>query len=178
MPKLLIECILKRPGGTLVELDGLNYHFKPLNDPAGLGRDVCFVENTKHAQRFMGIPEGYRLAEDAEPAVLTAPVPPAPPAPARVAAPPPAPDPTPGGVLMDPVTLPEPVPQTAIDANAPGSTQPSALPSEEELAAMDLEPLRAQAELELGRKPSPKAKEPLLISQILAIRADKGQAAT
>lgn len=155
--KLLIECFLKRPGGTRVDLEGTVYHFTEANDPLGLGRQACEVSNTKHAQRFLGIAEGYRILElDVEAAqTVTAP------APVIAAAAPPV---TLAG--PDPIA-PPPVPVADVE---PTGAEVLALPTEEELADMDLDALRLQAEKEIGRKPSSKAKEALLISQILASR--------
>ncbi|KDR26000.1 hypothetical protein [Caballeronia zhejiangensis] len=55
-----IECILKREGGTKVDIGGTDYHFAPIAD----GRHVAFVENQIHMARFLSIPEAYRLAVD------------------------------------------------------------------------------------------------------------------
>lgn len=57
---MLIECILRRPGGTFVELDGVLYHFKPSAED---DRHICDVENFNHVQIFLGIPEGYRAVD-------------------------------------------------------------------------------------------------------------------
>lgn len=216
--KFPVECLLKRPGGTVVDLYGTTYHFKAENDPAGLGRHVCEVTNAKHFQRFMQIPEAYAvLDDDAAPApapAITTPAPapvnpqalgvasgPAPdlgaaiaaapgsgewseqdgPAPVTLAAtdgaetdqaPPPAPQPD---NQVAPVTLAPPVPSVQDQQDAAGA--PPALPTEADLEAMTLDALRAQAEKEIGRKPSPKAKPPLLISQIMAARAEAQAAA-
>lgn len=193
--KLPIQCLLIRQGGTKVELEGSTYHFHPANDPAGQGRHICFVDNKAHAQRFMQIPEAYALADDAEEVGLTTGAPviatTGNPAPASVdqadtGAPPAQATTVAAGVSLEPgpVTL---VPPQGDDAQAAaGSTVPvpqpdsptttTTLPTEEELGAMTLDALRAQAEAELGRKPSQKAKEALLIAQILAVRADKNPA--
>lgn len=197
--KLPVQCLLIRDGGTRVDLDGTVYHFSPHNDPLGLGRHVCIVENTRHFQRFMNIPEGYALLEDAEPtAVLTTGAP----APVHVAdlAPTTLLEPkdsdtagaaaaAPGWANTQqavanpgPVSQPEPIkPVTAIPGaesaqDKQDAVTAPALPSEEVLGQMSLDALRAQAEIELGRKPSPKAKEPLLISQIMVARAEKNPA--
>lgn len=187
--KLPIQCLLIRQGGTKVELEGSTYHFHAGNDPAGKGRHICFVENKAHAQRFMQIAEAYALADDAEEAVITTTAPAS--AGARAAvndtagtlqqgADAVAPGP---GVSLDPgpVTLGPPqgteaqaVTGSALPVPQPDSpTTGTTLPTEDDLAAMTLDALRAQAEAELGRKPSPKAKEPLLIAQILAVRSEK-----
>lgn len=52
-----IECILKREGGTNVEIDGINYHFAPLPD----GAHVADVADKIHVKRFLSIPEAYEL---------------------------------------------------------------------------------------------------------------------
>lgn len=52
-----IECILKRDGGTSTELGGLIYHFEPLDD----GAHVAEVTETAHIDRFLSIPEGFKV---------------------------------------------------------------------------------------------------------------------
>lgn len=52
-----IECILHRPGGTVVEFPGKTYHFQPQDD----GRHVADVEIEAHIERLLSIPEAYRL---------------------------------------------------------------------------------------------------------------------
>ena len=184
----LVECILKRDGGSRVDMGGGSvYHFHPKNDPAQAGRDIAVVSDKAHFQRFMQIPEGYQIPEDlsatAAPALTT-------PAPVNTILPDAA-----GPADVAPVTLPDPdgnPPSTETPAPAPTpepvdpvTLQPPAapdaapaLPDEEALRAMDIETLRAQAEVEIGRKPSPKAKTDLLVSQIMATREAKADAAT
>lgn len=73
---MLIECKLKRQGGSKVDIGGIVYHFKPnTNDPGD--PHLCDVKDKLHAQRFLGIAEGYCLPGDApeptpEPVVSTA----------------------------------------------------------------------------------------------------------
>lgn len=55
----LIESIIRRPNGTRVTLGNTNYHFKP--DAAE--RHVAEVSEPAHVDRFLAIPEGYRIAE-------------------------------------------------------------------------------------------------------------------
>lgn len=80
----IIECVLKRKGGTLVNFGFHNrkksvYHFQPLdpNDPDS--PHVCNVENEEHYERFVNIPEAYREFfpdEEYEPVVeLSSPAP-------------------------------------------------------------------------------------------------------
>ena len=52
-----IECILKRDGGTRTDIGGVAYHFAPLSD----GAHVAEVAETAHIDRFLSIPEGYRV---------------------------------------------------------------------------------------------------------------------
>ena len=52
-----IECILKRDGGTRTDIGGVAYHFAPLAD----GAHVAEVAQTDHIDRFLSIPEGYRV---------------------------------------------------------------------------------------------------------------------
>lgn len=52
-----IESILKRPGGTKVQLGGKTYHFTPDE----YGRHVAEVEDNDHIGRLLAIREGYRL---------------------------------------------------------------------------------------------------------------------
>lgn len=52
-----IECILKREGGSKVEIGGTEYHFVQQPD----GAHVAEVSNNGHIQRFLSIPEGYRI---------------------------------------------------------------------------------------------------------------------
>lgn len=52
-----IQCILERKDGTHVTLGDTDYHFAPNTD----GAHVATVENDEHIQRFLGIPEGYRI---------------------------------------------------------------------------------------------------------------------
>lgn len=52
-----IECILRRPGGTHVELPGKTYHFAPQED----GKHVADVAIEAHIERLISIPEAYRI---------------------------------------------------------------------------------------------------------------------
>lgn len=56
---MLIECTIRREGGTLIEnLYGKAYRFLPNDD----GAHVCEVEDEAAVDAFLAIPEGYRLA--------------------------------------------------------------------------------------------------------------------
>lgn len=50
-----IECILKRAGGTVAELEGVEYHFTPQDD----GAHVAEIEKRSHIERFLSIPSAY-----------------------------------------------------------------------------------------------------------------------
>jgi hypothetical protein len=50
-----IECKLKRAGGTVAELEGVEYHFAPQDD----GAHVVEIENVEHIERFLSIPSAY-----------------------------------------------------------------------------------------------------------------------
>ena len=52
-----IECLIKRPGGSIIELDDSKYHFKPNGD----GYHVCDVPNEGHAAILLAIDTAYRL---------------------------------------------------------------------------------------------------------------------
>lgn len=56
-----LECIIHRPGGTIVEADGITYHFKPDGD----GRHVVDVEREDHIEMFLRVPEAYRIYRSA-----------------------------------------------------------------------------------------------------------------
>jgi hypothetical protein len=52
-----IECRLRRPGGSKIEIGNTEYHFKPLSD----GAHVAAVADEQHQDRLLGIPEAYKL---------------------------------------------------------------------------------------------------------------------
>ena len=52
-----IQSILIRHGGTRADLDGIEYHFEPLAD----GAHVADVAREDHIDRFLGIPEAYKV---------------------------------------------------------------------------------------------------------------------
>lgn len=57
---MMIESIIRRAGGTRVDLDGKTYHFEPSD--VHQGKHVCEVKSNKHIQKFLSVPEGFRLA--------------------------------------------------------------------------------------------------------------------
>lgn len=52
-----IECKLKREGGTHVDIEAVKYHFAPRDD----GAHVAAVASEAHQDRFLAIPEAYRV---------------------------------------------------------------------------------------------------------------------
>lgn len=63
---MIIECLLKRLGGSHVELGDKVYHFAP-NDKE---HHVCAVEQEDHISTLLAIPEGYRqYGAKAEPTI-------------------------------------------------------------------------------------------------------------
>lgn len=52
---MLIECKLRRDGGTKVTIDGTLYDFRPNED----GKHICDVSNKRHIVRFLSIDEAY-----------------------------------------------------------------------------------------------------------------------
>lgn len=65
---MLIESILRRPGGTIIELDDVRYHFVS-NDE---GRHVTEVDDEDHIGTLLAIAEGYRLYRAKRVAVASA----------------------------------------------------------------------------------------------------------
>lgn len=57
-----IECVLKRDGGTQVTLGAARYHFQPQAD----GAHVATVDDDAHIERFLALPEGYRIYRGAK----------------------------------------------------------------------------------------------------------------
>lgn len=59
---ILIECKLRRKGGTFAEIGGTTYHFAPDNQD----RHVAAVSDPDHIARFLSITEAYRMAAGAQ----------------------------------------------------------------------------------------------------------------
>ena len=57
---MMIECIARRAGGSLITMGGTKYHFTPDEK----GRHVAAVEDPDHIGRFLGITEGFRIPRD------------------------------------------------------------------------------------------------------------------
>lgn len=158
----IIHSILHRKGGTHVTLDGTKYHF--IDDDKG--RQVAPVANPDHVERFLQIPEGYKLLRDD--AATSAPA-------------------TPMGAAPAPQTPTEPAkapqqeqgqqtePEAPEQAKEP--QQPAKPAGDTALDDMDTDQLRAAFEDEVGRKPHPQAKDDTMRAQIKAAREDKAGAA-
>ena len=58
MNKMIVECTLKRAGGTEVTIEDRSYHFKPEADN---GPHVAIVEHPQDLACFLRVPESYRL---------------------------------------------------------------------------------------------------------------------
>lgn len=57
-----IESLLKREGGSKIDLDDKVYHFKP----NAAGAHVADVQDKAHVARFLAIPEGYAIYDPSE----------------------------------------------------------------------------------------------------------------
>lgn len=149
----VVECTLKRPGGTVVDLMGSTYHFKPDSE----GRHVSIVENAEHLARFMAIPEAYRILGAASTAPAGAKI--------EVQPAPVVPIPTP--------QAPAPAAQDATDAiTDPAPPAPvSAELTEQQLSDLSDADLRAAYKAAVGRAAPPKAKHETMVDTILEMRA-------
>jgi hypothetical protein len=101
---MLIKTEAKREGGSLHEIGGTEYLFRPIVKG---GDHVCEVENPGHIQRFLSI-DGFSIYDpDAKPApVMAAPIEPIEPvAPIEPAAPVAPAEPAPADVEPQPVPL-------------------------------------------------------------------------
>jgi len=69
-----IECKAKREGGSVIDIGGIAYEFKPLAD----GAHVADVKSKEHVERFLSIPDTYCIydgkAKAETPVVEEAPV--------------------------------------------------------------------------------------------------------
>lgn len=167
---ITIESIIRRTGGTRgVTMGNKTYNFLPNAE----GAHVCDVSDGEHAQRFLGIPEGYRIYSPAKGVSVEGGV-----GATRAAekAEPPAAAVEPQKAQSGKQEEPSTATTTDETANA-ATTEPktSEKPAEEAVAldGLDTDKLRAIFEEEVGRKPHPNAKDETLIAQIEAVREDK-----
>ncbi len=165
MPAILIERLLRHPGGTHISLPNLNggpdteYFFAP----DAQGREYCTVEDERHQSILLAITEGFRFAGaavDFKPvpaSIATA----ATSAPAATLG---APEATP------PVVLEEP--QPAADAFDPKATiDAEALANWAEASEANEAALRKMHEAELGAAPRQNARVDTIAAKIAAKRA-------
>lgn len=76
---MLIGSYFKRPN-TPIDIEGVQYFFRPIDPANPDSPHVCEVANGRHAQRFLGITEGYYIPDSDTPApVANRPTPNAPP---------------------------------------------------------------------------------------------------
>ncbi|MEO9629565.1 MAG: hypothetical protein ABJG14_03905 [Sulfitobacter sp.] len=165
----IIHSILYRQGGTKVTLGDTTYHF--IDDDKG--RQVAPVANPDHVERFLQIPEGYKLLRDD--AATSAPTTPmgAAPAPQTPTEPAKAPQQEQGQQTKPEAGNSEPkAPEQAKEPQ-----QPAKPAGDTALDDMDTDQLRAAFEDEVGRKPHPQAKDDTMRAQIKAAREDKAGAA-
>lgn len=161
---MLIECKLKRQGGTVVDMgDGTTYHFKDDNT----GRHVANITVSKHIAILMGIPEGYAIPDE-QLATMVAPaapgIQPAPEAP-----------PVETKAVVDVA-----VQQATIDAAKKAEEDP---PATAEVATdgaaaeltddTPIETIREAYRAEIGREPNANYKAQTLIAHIEAARKAK-----
>ena len=57
-----IQCILKREGGSVVDIGGIQYHFEPVAD----GAHVAEVSDEAHIDRFLSIADAYKVYHGSE----------------------------------------------------------------------------------------------------------------
>lgn len=152
---VIIESIIKRPGGSTVTLGDIDYRFEPDHQ----GRHVAVVENPVHIDRLLSIREGFRLLEAAPKGNAPAPVP----AGAMQAAP------------VAPAIQPsEPEGDEGRGDDADKEPEGAA---DGALEDMSLAQVREVFKVELGRNPSPKSIKETLIAQIEAVRAERASTA-
>lgn len=60
-----IVSVIRRKAGTDVTFDGVEYRFRPEVEGDFNSLHVAEVDREDHVQRFLAIPEGYRLHPDA-----------------------------------------------------------------------------------------------------------------
>jgi len=66
---MLIECTIKRTGGTKLTIGATNYHFKPVNVDDEEAPHVCEVADGAHAKRLLSIKEAYKASGKVDPTV-------------------------------------------------------------------------------------------------------------
>lgn len=165
-----IECILNRPGGTIVEVDASTYHFKP--SPEHGGAHVAEVENADHIGRLLAIPEAYRVLGATAPAPSPTPVAPS----ARTVDLMDLPD-APQTTGDEPTMGDNPLPPPADDEGDEGDEGDDTPPADHTLTEaaideMDRETLAAEIERIEGRAPRSNAKIETLRQALKTLVAD------
>lgn len=150
----VFECILKRPRGTQIDMNGTTYDFQPDEQ----GRHVAAVSDPRHVAVLLSIPEGYRMLG----IVAGAPV--------KTEA------------KAEPVAAPvqeakpEPVPAPKDESPAPVATMPPgfpAPPTADEMMAMDTDAVRKIYAVEVGKAAGPRAKQETMVETIIQMREIK-----
>lgn len=156
---MIVESLIRREKGTVVELDGTTYKFTP----DASGAHTAIVSNPDHLGRFLAIREGYRLVGQAETGgapVLNG---------ARGIGP--------QAAQTEPQPAPSPAPVQEPEKGDSDSDEASAsVPEGKPLADMGEDELRSVYEAEVGRKPHPDAKPETMIARIEATRAEAAKA--
>ena len=170
MSTITIESKIKRTGGTRgVVIGETSYDFMPNAE----GAHVCDIENPEHAQRFLGIPEGYRIYSPTKGVTVEGGV----------------------GASKKPVKVEAAKVEDATVADLTVKTEDPAANTKEPADETDNEPTPAQEQTvsneavaledldsdalrtvfqdEVGRAPHHKAKDETLIAQIEAVRKEK-----
>jgi hypothetical protein len=166
----IIECLIKRPGGSEVEMaDGTLYRFQPNSQH----QHVAHVGDMDHVATLVGIKEAYRVVQFLAGSVTPGPAV-AMPVGALAASVPQittlTASPTFDPPLVTVAVAPQIEPATIAQAQDPA---PPALPlpdADGEYTAEQIEQLKAIFRTEIGRVPSPKTKPETMVIQIEAIR--------
>lgn len=154
--ELMIECKLIRKGGSIVDLPGGPYHFKPGTD----GAHVCAISDPDDIAALLGIKDGYRIYR---PKVDVSDV-------APVMQPEPAKEPAKDEKATAKTKAAKADAKATAAAHAPMGLD--AKPTEEAMVAMSREQIAAIFEAEVGRAPSEVADVEVMIAQIVAKRAE------
>lgn len=150
--ELMIECKLIRKGGSIVDLPGGPYHFKPGTD----GAHVCAISDPDDIAALLGIKEGYRIYRPKVDVSDVAPVV----------------QPEPAKAEKAPAKTKAEKADAKATAAAPAPMGLDNKPGEEAMAAMSRDEVAAIFEAEIGRAPSEVAEIEVMIAQIVAKRAE------
>lgn len=163
MSAAIIECLIRdeKDGESVRVIGKTRYRFRP--DPTHDDAWIATVTDPDHIQRFLGVPEGYRLVQMLEQTPIKVEAAPLglgiAPEPKEPVAPAPKPEPVQQQVT-EAAKAPEPTPQTA-----PSEPQ---VWTAEALAVLDDDKLRDAFRASVGRAPSSRAGRETMIAQIIA----------